>query len=75
MLNSTTLHNVLLPGAGTGGKTGPCRAMKATSDTVRRFRLPVPGSRLSVPALAFMSVGGNAVASGSPLNAPSELGG
>jgi len=48
ILNTTTLHNVLLPGAGTGGKTCPCRAMMATSDTVRRFRLPVPGSRLGL---------------------------
>ena len=45
VLNSTTLHNVFLPGAGTGGKTCPSRAMMATSDTVRRFRLPVPGCR------------------------------
>jgi len=45
ILNSTTLHNVFLPGAGTGGKTCQCRAMMATSDTVRRFRLPVPGCR------------------------------
>jgi len=45
--DSTTLHNVLLPGAGTGSKTCPSGAMMATSDTVRRFRLPVP-----VPALA-----------------------
>jgi len=48
ILNSTTLHNVLLPGAGTGGKTCPCRAMMAASDTVRRFRLPVPCSRLGL---------------------------
>jgi len=39
------LHNVFLPGAGTGGKTCPCRAMMATSDPVRRFRLPVPDCR------------------------------
>jgi len=45
ILNSTSLHNVLLPGAGTSGKTCPRRAMMATSDTVRRFRLPVAGSR------------------------------
>jgi len=31
---------VFLPGAGTGGKTCPSRAMMAASDTVRRFRLP-----------------------------------
>ena len=48
ILNSTTLHNVLLPGAGTGGKTCPFRAMMAASDTVRRFRLPVPCSRLGL---------------------------
>jgi hypothetical protein len=41
VLNSTTLPHVLLPGEGTGGKTCPSRAMMATSDTVRRFRLPV----------------------------------
>jgi hypothetical protein len=38
-------QRVILPGAGTGGKTCPRRAMMATSDTVRRFRLPVPGCR------------------------------
>jgi len=45
VLNSTTLHSVLLRGAGTGGKTCPFRAMMATSGTVRRFRLPVAGCR------------------------------
>ena len=48
ILNSTILHNVFLPDAGTGGKTCPCRAMMATSDPVRRFRLPVPGCRLGL---------------------------
>jgi hypothetical protein len=31
-LSSTTLHNVFVPGAGTGGKTGPSRAMMAASE-------------------------------------------
>ena len=52
ILNSTILHNVLLAGAGTGGKTCPSRAMMATSDTVHNKDRLTP-SRKARPSLLF----------------------
>jgi hypothetical protein len=62
MLNSTILHNVFVPGGGTGGKTCPSRAMMATSDTVYNkdrltpSRKARPSRLLRKKALAFLCV-------------------